>query len=79
MRIMVFFLPTSIMQLAKHKFPLHESITIVKFVENKVEHILGEAGISIKEKFKKCIEKPRSLNILGKISNILIGEATSMK
>jgi len=46
------FLSTIITQLEKQKLPLHESIAIVKSVENKVEHIIGEEGIVIKEKLK---------------------------
>jgi len=29
----------------------------VKSVENKIEHIIGEAGIAIREKLKNVLEK----------------------
>ena len=46
------FLPTTITRLEKQKLPLHKSIATVKSVENKLEHIIDEAGTSIKEKLK---------------------------
>lgn len=73
------FLPTTITQLEKQKLPLHESIATVKSVENKLEHIIDEAGTAIKEKLKNVLEKNRGFNDLKKISSILIGEATSME
>jgi len=72
------FLPTTITQLEKQKLPLHESIATVKSVENKIDHIIDEADIAIKEKFKS-FGKNRGFNDLKKISNILTGEATSME
>ncbi|XP_025205679.1 uncharacterized protein LOC112601985 [Melanaphis sacchari] len=73
------FLPTTITQLEKQKLPLHESIATVKSVENKLEHIIDEAGTAIKEKLKNVLEKNCGFNDLKKISSILTGEATSME
>lgn len=56
------FLPTTITQLEKQKLQLHESIALVKSVENKVEYIIDEAGTAIKEKFKNVFEKNRGFN-----------------
>jgi len=56
------FLPTTITQLEKQKLPLHESIATVKSVENKLEHIIDEAGTAIKEKLKNVLEKNCGFN-----------------
>ncbi|KAL4105282.1 hypothetical protein QTP88_020535 [Uroleucon formosanum] len=48
-------------------------------VENKLEHIIDEAGTAIKEKLKNVLEKNCGFNDLKKISSILTGEATSME
>jgi hypothetical protein len=51
----------------------------VKSIENKLELIIGEAGIAINKKFKNVLEKNRGFNDLKKISCILTDEATSME
>ncbi|XP_060879580.1 uncharacterized protein LOC132951707 [Metopolophium dirhodum] len=73
------FLPTTIIQLEKQKLPLHESIVTVKSVENKLEHIIDEAGTAIKEKLKNVLKKNCGFNDLKKISSILTGESTSIE
>jgi len=66
------FLLKAIMQHEKQKLSLNESIATVKFVENKVNYIIGEAGIAIKEKLKNVLEKTRDFNDLEKKIELFI-------
>lgn len=70
-------LPISITQLETSGLSLHDSIQIVKEVENKIQQAENRIGQEIKKKFKSVLDKNSGFITLSSISKVLDGEATS--
>jgi len=68
------FLPDAILKLENQGLPIVEAIGIIKNVQNKLENIFCEIGISVHEKFKKVIEKNIGFETIIKINDILTGQ-----
>lgn len=68
------FLPDAILKFKKQGLPIVEAIGIIKNVQNKLDNIFSEIGISVHKKFKKVIENNTGFEIIIKINDILTGQ-----
>ncbi|XP_022166130.1 uncharacterized protein LOC111041895 [Myzus persicae] len=71
------FLPDAILKLENQGLSVVEAINIIQNVQNKLENVFGEIGISIHEKYKIVIEKNTGLKTIIKINDILTGQRKS--
>ncbi|KAF0764342.1 Uncharacterized protein FWK35_00024147 [Aphis craccivora] len=71
------FLPDAILKLENQGLSVIEAINIIKNVQNKLENVFCEIGISIHEKFKKVIEKNTGFETIIKINDILTRQGKS--
>jgi hypothetical protein len=68
------FLSDTILKLENQGLPIVETIGIIKNVQNKLDNIFCEIGISVHEKFKKVTEKNKGFETIIKINDILTGQ-----
>jgi len=70
-------LPDAILKLENQGLSVVEAFNIIKNVQNKLENVFYEVGISTHEKFKKVIEKNIGFETIIKINDILTGQGKS--
>jgi hypothetical protein len=67
-------LPDAILKLENQGLLIVEAIGIIKNVQNTLNNIFCEIGISVHEKFKKVIENNKGFETIIKINDILTGQ-----